>query len=362
MQQLPEFRKAAQKFQLHPAFVDLALPATVTFYDMVSARFKHMLQNYNQYKWDDWKIEKNKCTAVSFLANNSFPHSKAIGIWESPTLLLEMMPEILAENTEWPLFLKSCHLTAGADNSVWRPPIQSLQDFENKKSALTAWIDQKWNHRSNDYERTWSTYANPLMATLSPGFILQTPAAFDMEIKTEVIWGRAYLLMVDGLSSAVTRDGEIQYYEPGSWMGDWLNQASHSKELEWIVKEGHHTRCIELAERFARIVGIDEIRVDIFIKKGNAMMAMVNEDSISSGGQYRSHFPHMAEVWAMGHREKLYQVKETNLPAYAGATDIAYTIPMYGGNPGAHSMSGKLQAGVTPYQHQQNEDKYKDRP
>lgn len=166
-------------------------------------------------------------------------------------------------------------------------------------------------------------------------------------------------------------------------MGDWLNQASHSKELEWIVKEGHHTRCIELAERFARIVGIDEIRVDIFIKKGNAMMAMVNEDSISSGGQYRSHFPHMAEVcinialhfllinniniafaevWAMGHREKLYQVKETNLPAYAGATDIAYTIPMYGGNPGAHSMSGKLQAGVTPYQHQQNEDKYKDRP
>ena len=109
MQQLPEFRKAAQKFQLHPAFVDLPIPATVTFYDMVcsaqrvsvpcgvilgvlgtqvllmsimlqvSARFKHMLENYNQYKWDDWKIEKNKCTAVSFLANNSFPHSKAIG-------------------------------------------------------------------------------------------------------------------------------------------------------------------------------------------------------------------------------------------------------------------------------------------
>jgi hypothetical protein len=126
------------------------------------------------------------------------------------------------------------------------------------------------------------------------------------------------------------------------------------------VREGHHLRCIELAEKFARIAAIDEIRVDVFIKKGNAMAAMVNEDSISSGGQYRSHFSHMAEVWAMGHREKLYQIKDTDVPAYAGATDIAYSIPMYGGSPKKHSMSGRLPDNATPYPNSKKQDKFHD--
>lgn len=49
------------------------------------------------------------------------------------------------------------------------------------------------------------------------------------------------------------------------------------------MDEGHDLKCIEIAEKVAKLVGIDEIRVDIFIRKGYPQDAMVNEDSISSG-------------------------------------------------------------------------------
>jgi len=342
--QKPLFEEAARNFELHPAFCDLAgIPWAPSFYDMVALRMKKLGRNWDLHKWDDFRIEKDKCVVNAFLANNSLPHSRVIGIWRDPKLLMESMNAELdkLKPEEFPVFLKSCHLTAGADNSVWRPPISSKQNFESTKAELQKWVDQKWKHRSHDYERTWFADANYLTATLDAGFILQTPAAFTVEIKTEVIWGRAYLLMVDGMQSdenkhesvggAITRDGQIQYYEPGSFRGDWLNQASHNKDLEWIVEESHHKKIIELSEKMAKLIGIDEIRVDIFIKKGDVNAAMVNEDSISSGGQYRSHFMHIAETWAMGHRSRLYKTKKIDAPCYAASTNQAYIIPRYGG-------------------------------
>eukprot|EP00656_Telonema_subtile_P033589 TRINITY_DN3732_c0_g1_i6.p1 TRINITY_DN3732_c0_g1~~TRINITY_DN3732_c0_g1_i6.p1 ORF type:complete len:383 (+),score=70.03 TRINITY_DN3732_c0_g1_i6:1952-3100(+) len=343
--QLPLFQEAARNFELHPAFVGLELPWSITFYDMVHARFDLLRSNLEKYRWDDFKIEKDKCVAISFFANNSLAHSRAVGIWSDPDLLLEMLPSVLAKTDEWPMFLKSCHLTAGADNSVFRPPITSLKNLKERTEELKTFVAAKWKLRSNDYERTWSADANAVMNTLHPGFILQTPAKFTMEIKTEVIWGRAYLLMIDGISSAVTRDGEIQYYKPGSWTGDWLNQATDNKDLDWIVEEGHHTKVIAMVEKFAKLVGIDEIRVDVFIRKGHPEEAMFNEDSISSGGQYRSHFNHLAEIWAMGHRDKLYKVKDTPNPAYSTASEVEYSIPHYGGT----TDYGKMSPQSKPY-------------
>ena len=71
--------------------------------------------------------------------------------------------------------------------------------------------------------------------------------ALDAQIvecaRRQVIWGRAYLLMVDGMQSdenkhesvggAITRDGQIQYYAPGSFQGDWLNQVTVHRIFDW---------------------------------------------------------------------------------------------------------------------------------
>lgn len=35
----------------------------------------------------------------------------------------------------------------------------------------------------------------------------------------------------------------------------------------------------------------------------------------------------MAEIWAMGHRNKLYKAKNVDGPAYSVATNVAYSIP-----------------------------------
>lgn len=334
--QRPLFEAAAKEFELHPAFQferDVPSEGWATFYDMVTLRMKNMRVHWDQHRWDDFKIEKDKCVVVSMLANNSIPHSKVLGIWRDVDLLVDMLPGVLAKQTKFPIFLKSCHLTAGADNSVLKPPFKSVASFEERKEMIPGWLNQKWKKRSNDYERTWSADANPLMGTLKPGFMLQTPASFTLELKIEVIWGRVYLLMVDGMEAAITRDRELQYYERGTFTSDWLNQnVEPPQELAWILEEEHDLVCIEIAEKLAKIVGIDEIRVDIFIKKGQPKNAMVNEDSISSGGQYRSHFNHMAEVWAMGHRDKLYKLKPVTAPSYAAATNVAYNIPRYGGS------------------------------
>eukprot|EP00658_Telonema_sp_P-2_P005644 TRINITY_DN12124_c0_g2_i1.p1 TRINITY_DN12124_c0_g2~~TRINITY_DN12124_c0_g2_i1.p1 ORF type:complete len:474 (-),score=75.57 TRINITY_DN12124_c0_g2_i1:179-1600(-) len=344
-EQKPFFIQSAKEFQLHPAFAGVSVEISPSFYDMVAARMTNLRSNWDKYHWDDFKIEKDKCVALSFISNNSFPHSRSLGIWTDASLLLDMLPQVLASNTKWPLFLKTCHLTAGADNSVFRPPLSSLEDYNDRKEKLATFVWEKWNQRSNDYERSWSADANVLTATLQPGFILQTPASFTLELKIEVIWGRVYVLFVDGSEGhTITRDGLMQFYHQGTWKEDWLNQHSAApSELEWIVQEGHHLRCIELAEKFARTVGIDEIRVDIFIKKGFPMAAMVNEDSISSGGQYRSHFSPIAEIWAMGHRDRLYKIKSTNVPAYAAATDVEYRIPRYGGGVDYATMSADSQ-------------------
>ena len=68
-------------------------------------------------------------------------------------------------------------------------------------------------------------------------------------------------------------------------MSHMLQNVEPPQELAWILEEGHDLVCIEIAEKLAKIVGIDEIRVDIFIKKGQPKNAMVNEDSISSGSK-----------------------------------------------------------------------------
>ena len=78
-------------------------------------------------------------------------------------MLMEMLPSVLSAQKEFPIFLKSCHLTAGlcctpcvrdrcngcpgADNSVYKPPLGSSAQFEKEKLQIRNWVLEKWNQR-----------------------------------------------------------------------------------------------------------------------------------------------------------------------------------------------------------------------
>mmetsp|Transcript_18463 Transcript_18463/g.29392 ORF Transcript_18463/g.29392 Transcript_18463/m.29392 type:complete len:89 (-) Transcript_18463:156-422(-) len=66
-------------------------------------------------------------------------------------------------------------------------------------------------------------------------------------------------------------------------------------------------------------MGIDQVRIDIFITKGDPDAIAINENSISSGMGYRSHFEFMPKIWAQGHVEKWFKKYEgpgKDLPVY----------------------------------------------
>ena len=114
-----------------------------------------------------------------------------------------------------------------------------------------------------------------------------------IELKVEVFYGRAYL----ATSSPDTgpwlekhypeckvialRDGTIETYCNKDERG--MKYHSVTKGLDWIRTEGHLERLWKLAEDAAKIMSIDYIRMDIFVRKGDPDGLVINEDSLSSG-------------------------------------------------------------------------------
>jgi hypothetical protein len=134
------------------------------------------------------------------------------------------------------------------------------------------------------------------------------------ELKIEVIWGRAYLALVDTSGYAfgkctnegamILRDGSIVSYD-SAW-------AAHPEPCSnWIVSEGHMKYAWALAEGFAKAAKIDAVRVDVFLWPGHPERATVNECSLSSGAMYKWHFHLMAQLWAEGHKRQQYTVVDT---------------------------------------------------
>ena len=72
-----------------------------------------------------------------------------------------------------------------------------------------------------------------------------------------------------------------------------LEFASH----RWLFVEGH-MRCVwAMAERVARIIAADQVRVDVFVAKGRPTSCMVNEISLSSGSPLGADGSYAARLW-----------------------------------------------------------------
>ncbi|GAB5354441.1 hypothetical protein AAMO2058_000119100 [Amorphochlora amoebiformis] len=325
--QLPHYEKAIKEFKLHAHFANIELPSTVTFHDMIRARGEMLLKNLNEHGWQDFRIEKDKCAMFEFLKNNGLPHVSWMKVYREPEYqklykILPEMKELIIKQTEFPVFIKSCHITTGAAKSV--------KKISDKGAAIYHWDEIKtwardmWEYKSNDWERVWAKPFNELCSRLSPGFMIQKPwkagrGEYPEEIKIEVLWGRAYLAFVStgscGGDTIILRDGSVTRYTD-SLVQNVLHQGVPDPCYQWIVDEGHLPRVWFMAEAAAKLMGIDAIRIDVFVLKGDPSASVINEDSLSSGAEYRWHFQSMAEIWAMGHQEKKYTLVNPGVDSF----------------------------------------------
>ena len=111
------------------------------------------------------------------------------------------------------------------------------------------------------------------------------------EVRVEVLWGRAYLALLDGCMT-FTRDGKWQNFADMSAFGT----SSPVLETHWFFDEGHAACVWDVAERAAHAAGVESMRVDVFMDRGRPDGCVLNENSLSSGAEGRRGEDHR-RVW-----------------------------------------------------------------
>lgn len=331
--QRPLVLKSARNFHLKNYFAELEKEVTgmdITFYDLIRARLALMGMWHEKKGWDDYRVEKDKCTMYSWLKLNNFPHvplhfePDTGKPWRSEEKFIEDMRSGSAYTgtKNWPLWIKACHLTQGSAEST--RPIKNAEWISENIDALDVWAKAKWDFQANDWEREWRDEGNALTDGLPKGFLLQESAqlTFDpniekkriFELKIEVYWGHAYIAGIAdvGAGSLVMRwsDGrkDIELYDDVAatfWHHGHLMKKSDW--YQWIMEEGHVDCAFELAERAASVMAVDEVRIDVFITKGDPEGCKINENSLSSGMIYGPQWGFMAKLWAEPYIRKEYK-------------------------------------------------------
>jgi len=327
--ELPKIRESAANFSVHSYFATVAKhvnTAQVGWYEIIGFRALEMARMLEEEGKDDYKVEKDKCVMMEFFQRNNFPLPPVFKVWRNKAAAindLENSPEdVLSGNKEFPVFLKSCHLTQGSSKGTI--PVKSMEDMRHRWAFFKRWINLKWKYRSDDWERPWAKDMNKLTDQLTPGLLVQGPFSMPkgpglnfMELKVEVLYGRAYLAVANEpyKGTILTRDGVIEAYP--TLRSQITNAAVLNPEItRWVQDEGHLPKVWAMAERAAKIIAVDEVRIDIFIRRGDPDGLAINENSLSSGMGYRMHFAFLARVWAKGHLEKWYKTFDNQIPVY----------------------------------------------
>lgn len=320
-EQLPLFRGAAANYHLHQYWQEAGSGIKSTkmgWYGLIGARIHGMARMYRaDNKFDDFKVEKDKCVMYDFLTLNNLPICPLLGKWST----LESFVQDLRAGQAFQkgasmktVFIKTCHLTQGSSAST--RPLAVADYLDGKGPAvdkLATWLASKWTFRADDWERPWRADGNLLTDHLTPGIILQAPSTLTLnpetgkmqvcEIKVEVFWGRAYAGVITDIKTfghgasvasrgiaALGHDerGVIEAF-PDSFQHfvlsmDYLPKEGPGSWFNWIITEDHLRKCAwPLAERTARIMGIDAVRIDIFMIKGDPTGCVINENSLSDG-------------------------------------------------------------------------------
>mmetsp|Transcript_29961 Transcript_29961/g.63172 ORF Transcript_29961/g.63172 Transcript_29961/m.63172 type:complete len:520 (+) Transcript_29961:40-1599(+) len=289
------------------------------WYEMLTARSKALLHEFQRSGRQDFRIEKDRCEMERFIIGNGFPATELKGVWRDRSKLAAELELLFRENEEWPLIFKVCHITIGEYDAAWASFNQSgsvteiKKGFSSLEQAMRR-VDSLWDVKPTDNTRPWMSYFDPLTNLLQPGVMVQAPftrSRRPAELKIEVIWGRVYLGVIDTNGGAYgtceNTQGIILRDDPRVLLIDGWTWSWHREECsEWIIKEGHLRYAWHLAESFAKAAMIDAIRVDVFLYPGHPEMAVVNELSLTSAAPYPCHADFMAEIWELGHRENRY--------------------------------------------------------
>ena len=338
-EQRPLFEAAAKRFYLNQYFVDAARNFSghdSSFYDLVEKRLHAMAALHKQNAAaDDFRIEKDKCAMTNFFVRNQLPTPPLLRHWDDRESLLAELRSgaAVAKVAQWPVFLKFCHLTQGSAHSV--RPVPSAKWLRDNLAEVEAWINHLWTFTANDWTRPWYASSNALTAAMVPGVLMQGPAtlskdygsgkSYAVEAKVEVLWGRAYLAIVspeglDHVEPIVTRPGGNFTAEVYDNYLDLVTLHGHGLRKDawynWIIDEGHMQCVWALGERAAALMGIDEVRIDIFITRGDPDGCAINEDSISSGHPYGAHGPFLTKLWFEPHKRKWYRPYASKVRVY----------------------------------------------
>eukprot|EP00467_Chlorarachnion_reptans_P023078 CAMPEP_0114512096 /NCGR_PEP_ID=MMETSP0109-20121206/14776_1 /TAXON_ID=29199 /ORGANISM="Chlorarachnion reptans, Strain CCCM449" /LENGTH=607 /DNA_ID=CAMNT_0001691723 /DNA_START=40 /DNA_END=1863 /DNA_ORIENTATION=- len=311
--QIPHIEMSLKKrFTLHPYFARTELREGMRLEEIVLQRLKSFEIQLHENNATGYMMEKDKCAMLNFFQNHDINIPKVIGIYHDKEELLEKLYEIQKSSTayNYPLFLKGCHLTQGGDRGTRPARAKNFTSHLMEKYLLT-WVEKKWAQKALDNNRPWSTLMNKLLARLEPGIAIQAPFRglrispdnTPLEVKVEVVWGRAYLGLFPEYHDVIALRGGIFEYTDRSQDAPehWTLGNKPDIRLKWLLDKGHMEAVWELAEKVALRIGIDEIRVDVFIDPERPESPAVNEISLSSGHNYLFHSPHLAAAWVGPH-------------------------------------------------------------
>lgn len=347
----PHFKRAAHEFELHPYWRGLSADEA-SFEALVGARAADMAAQLQQGR-DDFKVEKDKCAMASYLARQCLPMPPVLRVWrDNPEAVVEEIAQVARERGGgggsggdgeggWPVFLKMCHLTQGVEDSVRRLP--SAAWVRASLTGLAAFVRAKWAHRAYDEDRFFAAASNVLTRDLPPGALLQAGFAQPVELKVLVLWGRAYVATLAGAEhngGVITRDGT---YEPGCGSCFFPTAPprplAEEAQLSWIAQEAHLPRVWLIAETAAAAMGADQVRIDVFIRRGAPAAAAINELSLSSGASLHFHAEFAARLWTQ------FQPGGAHLP-YPGAAAWEARAP----GAALHDLGGPRAGAPTPNQ------------
>ncbi len=327
--QLPLMEASARSFDCLDYWCkNLSVPSVHTdWYTLLTHRYDSMLAKLRaDPRADDFRMEKDKCDMYDWFELNGFRAMRVIYRWSArgewgttPSTEDAVIRDLLDNRTghEFPMFMKMCHITQGWQHATRL--LKSRASVVANRAELEGWVSQLWRAHANDWERPWAAAHNALTDTLGPGVMVQElysghfvanldPAAeLDgavVEMKVYVIWGHAYMGSIHDI--ILLRDGTMEQYVGYLSM---LHGHRPAKNLRWVATEGHLERAFFMAETAAMVAGMDMIRMDFFVRKGDPAGIAFNENSISSARSpiYHHHFDYMSYAWARGHIERWYR-------------------------------------------------------
>lgn len=310
-QQRPLVEAAAREFHMHwyctqtQGIDSLDLGAT----HLTTLRMQAFAEMLRKHGRDDFRLEKDKRAMNDFFLQNHLPVSPMVGRWEdNGTLVGDLRSgKVLDSVGHWPVFLKVVHMHGDAAGTLGSTRSVTRKDLTEGLDDVVQWVNGNWVTKSDDMAKPWGEAGNEITRVVPPGYLIQEPAfaGDSFETRVWVVFGRAFIGSIPGcvvMRGETPTDAKVT---AGMGLGSLLwahefgigNQACRDR---WVMTENHYACAWPLAERVARLMMLDMVRVDIFLGRGRPMDCKVNEISLSSGYPLFAFSRPLGALWAEG--------------------------------------------------------------